>query len=884
MYCYDRNQRQLFYPSWVNTRWVFTTHSGYHVLYVDDEPDLLEMGKEFLSKQDSVEISTATSAKEGLAILASVPVDAVVCDYLMPGMDGIAFLKEVRGRYPDLPFILFTGRGEEHVVIEAINNGADFYLQKGGDARTLFTELSLRLGRVVRRYKAEQELHRSEERFRSLIQNSSDMIQIIDKRRVIMYSSPSSLPLCGYDPAEMNGNDALDFVHPDDRQAVKNALGRVFDKTNTGIPTEFRIRHKDGHYLEAESVAGNQVDSPAIGGIVTTTRLIAERKKSESALRESENKFSSVFQNSPVPLMIMSAPGGQFIDVNDTFLSLTGYSRDEVIGRTAEGLGILADRLELERFRAALQDRGIVRGMEMKGRKKNGEIGICRFSSSIVMMGQRPYILSSVEDITEGKIIETALKEAKESAEEASLAKSAFLSRMSHELRTPLNAILGFTQILLRSPTINTTEKRQLGIIRSSSEHLLGLINDILDAGKIEEQKIAQRDEPFNLRNTLQQVMNVTGFSADEKGLYLRLETPGTLPEYVNGNERRLRQLLLNLLANAVKYTHKGGVTLRAGYEKNGPGLLKIEVEDTGIGIPKDMLATIFEPFTRIAEPGQHSDGTGLGLAIVRDLLTQMQGSLRVESEPGRGSTFFFEIPLPEVKGSSDVPEAVKPVITGYTGRRRTLLVVDDQLNNIRMLISALEPLGFIITTVDNGGDAVRQVRQHPPDLILLDLLMPGMDGLDVITDLKRESPGSLVKIIGISAVNTPGRRRQDFIAACDDYLAKPVLFDLLLEKIRVQLGIEWETTGEEEPAHPGGETRMEPGMIPPESTCRAIRQIVRRGDYAALEQLVDSLEKIDPAKGIFCSTLRTYIYRYDDEGLIQYLDRLEEQDHGEQN
>ncbi len=267
---------------------------------------------------------------------------------------------------------------------------------------------------ITDRKQAEAALNASEQRFRNLIQNSSDMIRIIGSDGLIVYSSPSTLRLFGYDAASLIGKDSLDYVHPDDRAHVKDALREVFGETNSGVPTEYRIRHRDGHYIDVEAIASNQLDTPGINGIVVTTRPITERKRSEASLRESENRFATVFRSSPVALTLVSATDGKFIDVNDAFTRESGYSREDVIGRTAGEAGIFVERNECGQLAAAMRSQQTVRGLEMTVRKKTGEIRTCRFSAGIIRMDGMPYIISSVEDVTDHKAAREDLRRSEE--------------------------------------------------------------------------------------------------------------------------------------------------------------------------------------------------------------------------------------------------------------------------------------------------------------------------------------------------------------------------------------------------------------------------------------------------------------------------------------
>jgi len=325
---------------------------------------------------------------------------------------------------PEQVCVIFEDITERRKDEEELRSAYEQLTAAEEELRSQYEELSV----------TEQRVRESEQRFRGLIQNSSDMIRILDRNGLIAYSSPSTLRLVGYDPANLLGKDPLDYVHPHDRERVKEALGKVFDKTNPGTPTEYRIRHRDGHYIDVESIASNQLDTPGIDGVVATTRPIAERKKGEILLREWESKFTNVFRSSPVALTLVSATDGTFVDINDTFGKNSGYSRDEVVGRTAEMLGFFTDNSEYGRFISCLRDKRAVQGMELKCRIKNGEIRTCRFSSGIIMMDGIPHILSSVEDFTEHRNAEEALLKSRQQLEDAM--ELAHLVNWEYDLRS----------------------------------------------------------------------------------------------------------------------------------------------------------------------------------------------------------------------------------------------------------------------------------------------------------------------------------------------------------------------------------------------------------------------------------------------------------------
>jgi PAS domain S-box-containing protein len=267
-----------------------------HVLYVDDEPSLLELTKLFLERDQEFNVEPAVSAEEALGLLRDHTYDAIVSDYQMPGMSGIEFLQHIRQSGNSTPFIIFTGKGREDVVIEAINSGADSYLQKGGNPRAQFAELALKIQQIVRRSSAERALREAEAQYRAIFQNASDIIRVLDRDGKIVYDSPSSSRILGYLPGSLNGKDPIDFIHPDDRERIRSDIALVYKNKNPGIPSEFRIRKADGGYLWVESVASNLTGVEGIDGFVTTTRPIAERKAAEGELKKKHEELHAAFE------------------------------------------------------------------------------------------------------------------------------------------------------------------------------------------------------------------------------------------------------------------------------------------------------------------------------------------------------------------------------------------------------------------------------------------------------------------------------------------------------------------------------------------------------------------------------------------------------------
>jgi CheY-like chemotaxis protein/anti-sigma regulatory factor (Ser/Thr protein kinase) len=356
-----------------------------------------------------------------------------------------------------------------------------------------------------------------------------------------------------------------------------------------------------------------------------------------------------------------------------------------------------------------------------------------------------------------------------------------------------------------------------------------------------------------------------------------------------------MRQVLLNLLGNAVKFTDKGSVTLAVSSSSgrsSHPALplqtaaavsfIRFTVSDTGIGIPKDKMDQIFEPFTHRELEGRTTEGVGLGLSISRKLVELMGGRLSVESEVGKGSVFTIELELETAAGRE--AEAVEPekTITGYTcrersetrGERKSILIVDDNVTNLSLLVSALEPLGFEIETAENGKEAVEKAAETSPDLILMDLLMPVMDGQEALRRIRTDNRLKEIKIIGVTAAVADKERMEKFAAECDDCISKPVNIGLLLEKLKKQLRIEWIEEGDKERVKKERAEAVEEGKAfrtPPRAVVKDILRRVEMGDFSGLERVLDSLAE-DEIYTTFCSRIREYAKTYDDEAIINFI------------
>lgn len=583
-----------------------------------------------------------------------------------------------------------------------------------------------------------------------------------------------------------------------------------------------------------------------------------------ASLQAREARIRKLVESNIIGIVFWSMDGS-ISDANEAFLRMVGYSRQELLAGQVHW-----ERMTLPEYKAIdaqkLEEVRATRTStpyEKEFLRKDGTrlpvlLGAVLFDDS------PDHGVAFVLDLSERRRAE-AERQARQTAEAASHAKSAFVANMSHELRTPLNGILGYAQVLERDPALGERQLAAVNVIRKSGEHLLTLINDILDMAKIEAGKMELYPVDVQLVRFVQTVADIVGVKAAQKELHMACDLAPDLPAWVRADEKRLRQVLLNLLSNAVKFTDAGQVTLQVRFMP--PDRLGFEVRDTGIGIPSDRLEAIFEPFEQAGDVRRHMAGTGLGLAISRQYVRLMGGEIQVDSRVGRGSTFRFEVTAPPLPAPAAA--ATSAHVTGYAGPRKKVLVVDDVPENRAVATDLLTSLGFDVTQAADGQAALETVPRLHPDLILLDIAMPGPDGLEVARRLRRQDAFRDVPIVALSASVSTSDSEQCLAAGMNAFLPKPLDTDKLLALMASLLHLEW-THGVAKPApRPAGG----PVVVPPAEEMESLYRLARLGNMQEIMAQVERLAGQDERYRPFADQLSALARGYQSKAVLQLVE-----------
>jgi PAS domain S-box-containing protein len=630
---------------------------------------------------------------------------------------------------------------------------------------------------ITRAKATQQALHEANENYRALIHNIPDVIWMIDSNDQIKFLSPNAEKVSGYSVAECYARGIsilFDSVHPDEAQQVRRSL-QLFFEQGTPFDMEFRIRRKDGEWRWVRNRAIQTFEKNGLryaSGLLTD---ITQRKTAEESLRESEQRYRLLFERNLAGVFRCSLQG-IFLEYNNAGARILGYdSGADVVGRQARD--IFLDPADKDVSDQKMADHGTASNQEIRVRRKDGSSVWIMANTTMVSGATGTEIEGTFLDITLLKQAEEQMRLAKEAAESANRAKSEFLANMSHEIRTPMNGVIGMIDLAL--DTNLTPEQREyLATVKSSAGALLEIINDILDFSKIEAHKLELEHVPFSVKDVVRATVKEFSVQARNKQLSLQCDFSADLPDMAIGDPGRLRQILMNLVGNALKFTHQGEIMVRV--LRLLDATLQFSVSDTGIGISDEKQKSIFEAFVQEdTSSTRHYGGTGLGLAIVSQLVALMQGRIWLESKAGSGSTFYFTarfglataIPVKDETQPREERFAATP-----TGKLH-ILIADDNLVNLRLARSLLAKQGHSAVAVGSGREALAALEQQNFDLALMDVQMPDMDGFETTKAIRSQERISQkhLPIVAMTAHAMIGDRERCLAAGMDSYVTKPV-------------------------------------------------------------------------------------------------------------
>jgi PAS domain S-box-containing protein len=508
------------------------------------------------------------------------------------------------------------------------------------------------------------------------------------------------------------------------------------------------------------------------------------RKQVEEALKDSEDRYSKAFKSSPYSITITSVEDGKFIEVNDAFTSIFGFTREEAISNSSIGLNIWVNIEDRKWAISTLLDGSDVSKKEFLFKKKNGEIMTGLFATKFIYINKESFIISSINDITERKQAELELIKAKEKAEESDRLKSAFLTNMSHEIRTPMNGILGFSE-LLKEPNLTSDEQQDyIQTIQISGSRMLNTINNIVDISKIESGLTKVDINETNLNEKIEFTYKFFKPEVEIKGIKFSFKNGLQSKEaIINTDNEKVYAILTNLVKNAIKFTYEGSIEF--GYEKKGE-YLEFFVKDTGVGIPQKQHQIIFKRFRQGSESHNRGyEGSGLGLSIAKSYIEMLGGEIWVESQEGKGSTFYFTIPYNAVSEEKiELLNAVSAKLKEVEIKKLKVLIVEDDEISYSLLSRMLQKLSYEVLHAITGVEAIEACRDNPDlDLVLMDIRMPEMDGNEATRQIRQFNKD--VIIIAQTAYGFSSDKEKTIEAGCNDYISKPINKNLLYDLIK---------------------------------------------------------------------------------------------------
>ncbi|MGK7897502.1 MAG: PAS domain S-box protein, partial [Xenococcus sp. (in: cyanobacteria)] len=645
---------------------------------------------------------------------------------------------------------------------------------------------------------AEKALQESQARLSGILDNANEAIISVNEEQRITLFNHGAEKTFGYTASEIIGQP-FELLLPSRFAQIHHQhmldFGQTSEKARRmgGRRPVFGRRQDGSEFMAEVSISQLKLGNKKI--FTAVVHDITERKKAEAALCRSNALLKAQQEAAPDGILVVDE-NRKIVSYNQRFCELWQIPEQLIESKSDRKLlDYLFDQLqEAQEFRSKVEylyqhSREISRDeiLLQDGR-------IFDLYSAPVESPQGDYYgkIWFFRDISDRKKAELELYNAKEAAESANRAKSEFLASMSHELRTPLNAILGFTQVMNRDSSLGNEQKQNLGIINRSGEHLLELINDILEMSKIEAGRTTINENSFDIYRLLDSLEEMLRLKADTRGLQLIFERTTDVPQYIKTDEGKLRQVLINLVGNAIKFTAEGGVTLRSKTIDNSH--LLFEIEDTGPGIDADEIDKLFEAFGQTETGRKSQQGTGLGLPISQKFVQLMGGNIRVSSILGQGTMFAFDIEISLADASEIQTNKPTRKVIGLAPDQPEyrILAVDDRLESRLLLVKLLTNLGFAVREAANGQEAIAQWENWSPHLIWMDMRMPVMDGYEATKQIKATMKGQATVIIALTASAFEEERTVVLSAGCDDFMRKPFREEILFDKMAEHLGVKY--------------------------------------------------------------------------------------------
>ncbi len=778
------------------------------VLIVDDDPGICSILTCIL-EQKGYSVNCAHSCSEAIRLAEKKKPSAALLDQVLPDGRGTELINLLKKIEPECVGIIMSAYANLDSAIAAMEAGAFHYIPKPIQHENL---LSL-LDRVFEVIRLREEMKRVEDRLRrqswewesrylTLVEAAKDGVTIMQDGTIV-FANQAMSEIVGFEIDELVGRSYQDFIVGELADFFQQGYKSISAENGTHT-REIKVTRKDGtiRELEVSAAAIQHASRPAL---MLIARDVTERKRAEEALREREERYRVVFNTGADALMVHAlsrdAVPGPFIEVNDVACQQLGYSKEELVRKTLVDITTSKFRNRLPCLVQELFSQRQVQfqttAVHKSGREFPVEVAIRLFE----LKGQ-PVVLTNARDITERKKAEDELRKAKESAETANRAKSEFLTNMGHELRTPLSGMIGMAELLL-STQLDPNQHHYAKMVVRSGTALLTIMNDLLDFSKIEAGKLAIEPVPFDLATAVDDVTQILNARAQEKDLRLVVKYSSDTPRLLVGDAGRIRQVLTNLVDNAVKFTVEGEIVIqvRCQEKSQDEARINLSVHDKGIGVPRDKLEHIFEKFTQVdTSTTRRHGGTGLGLAISKQLVELMGGKVGVDSQPGVGSTFWFTLTLPLQPEEMQFvqSEEVSKMIQGHRQPTHVLVVEDNEVNQ-EVAATMLKKLGCEVDLACDGQQAVTMAEQKFYQIIFMDCSMPGMDGFEAtrVIRSKGSKASRYTKIIAMTAHSLEEDRKKCLQVGMDDYVAKPVSmndFQAVLEKLYARMDFQRRT------------------------------------------------------------------------------------------